>query len=433
MDDITHSNRPPLVPLRPAPPLEHRPVAESGDFKTPEEIARNEGPASSSGNTKTTDQASLHSPEKFSAKHSPKLHNRLKRWWHRQSKKQKVLLIVAAVLILGAGTGGTIFALSRHHKTLPVVSKPKPKAVIVPKPTTVASTLTGLPVDPGVNQRPVTGVMIENSDDARPQSGLDQAGVVFEAVAEGGITRFLALFQDTQPGYLGPVRSARPYYVQWCLGFDCALAHVGGSPEALSDIKTWGAKDLDQFANGNFYQRITSRYAPHNVYTSIAQLNQLEASKGFGAPGFTGFARKADQPLKVPTAKSIDLTPSSADFASHYDYNPITNNYNRSEGGAGHVELDANGIKTQIVPKTIVALVMQQGIEADDDHTSYGTIGNGQAYIFQDGGVTIGTWSKSSNTAQIVLNDAQNKAIKLNAGQTWFTILGNASFVSYHP
>ncbi|MCP5939883.1 DUF3048 domain-containing protein, partial [Klebsiella pneumoniae] len=88
---------------------------------------------------------------------------------------------------------------------------------VVPKPTTVANTLTGLQVAPDVNQRPVTGVMIENSTDARPQSGLDQAGVVFEAIAEGGITRFLALFQDTQPDYVGPVRSSRPYYVQWAL------------------------------------------------------------------------------------------------------------------------------------------------------------------------------------------------------------------------
>src|SRR5581483_6348891 len=115
------------------------------------------------------------------------------------------------------------------------------------QPTTVASTLTGLPVDPSVNKRQVTAVMIENSLDARPQSGLDQAGIVFEALAEGGVTRFMALFQDTQPDYIGPVRSARPYYIQWLLGYDAAYAHVGGSPDALNDITAWHVKDLNQF------------------------------------------------------------------------------------------------------------------------------------------------------------------------------------------
>jgi len=122
------------------------------------------------------------------------------------------------------------------------------RKAVVAKPTTEASKLTGVQVDPAVNQRPTTAVMIENSTAARPQSGLDQAGVVFEAIAEGGITRFEAIYQDSQPAYLGPVRSVRPYYIQWALGFDAAIAHVGGSPEALSDIKTWNAKDLDQFA-----------------------------------------------------------------------------------------------------------------------------------------------------------------------------------------
>src|SRR5262249_15833287 len=158
----------------------------------------------------------------------------------------------------------------------PVVAAAKPKKVIAQKvtaPAVTLSTLSGLPVDPAVNQRPVTGVMIENSVQARPQSGLNQAGVVFEAIAEGGITRFLALYQDTTPDNVGPIRSARPYYEQWALGFDAGYAHVGGSPEALNDIKAWGVRDLDQFYNSGSYHRISSREAPHNVYTGITTLN----------------------------------------------------------------------------------------------------------------------------------------------------------------
>src|SRR6185369_4571690 len=161
----------------------------------------------------------------------------------------------------------------------PPVVKAK-KVVPPPAPTTEASKLQGIQVGFDVNKRPVNAVMIENSEFARPQSGLDQAGVVFEAVAEGGITRFLTLFQDTNTAYLGPVRSVRPYYIQWALGFDAAIAHVGGSPEALSAMKSWSVKDLDQFANGSYFQRVNNRDAPHNVYTSTDQLHALESKKG---------------------------------------------------------------------------------------------------------------------------------------------------------
>src|SRR5581483_8659426 len=123
---------------------------------------------------------------------------------HAQKAKKKkrliILGIIAAVVVLG-GSGGCFALLRTYHPRVTPAVLPNHKYT-PPQPTTVASTLTGLPVDPSVNKRQVTAVMIENSLDARPQSGLDQAGIVFEALAEGGVTRFMALFQDTQPDYI---------------------------------------------------------------------------------------------------------------------------------------------------------------------------------------------------------------------------------------
>jgi hypothetical protein len=319
------------------------------------------------------------------------------------------------------------------HPKLPVkqtqvVAKQK---TVKPVSLTVASNLTGLQVSREVNNRPVTGVMIENSTFARPQSGRRQAGIVFEAVAEGGITRFLALYQDIQPDYVGPVRSVRPYYLLWDLGFDAPIAHVGGSPEALADISTWGAKDLDQFFNANYYQRISSRVAPHNVYTNIAQLNNLESSRNYKPSVFTGFLRKPDSPSKQPSASSIDLSISSSDYNPHYDYSAVSNTYTRNISGQPDQDLLSSGSLVPITPKVVIAMVMQQGIEADDKHTSYNTIGSGQVYIFQDGNVTTGTWQKAGIGAQITFTDANNQPIKLNAGQTWLTAVGSPSNVSY--
>ena len=300
------------------------------------------------------------------------------------------------------------------------------KAKYVPK--TVPSTLTGLPVAPDINKRPVTGVMIENSQDARPQSGLSQAGVVFEAIAEGGITRFLALFQDQNPADIGPIRSARPYYVQWALGFDAGYAHVGGSPDGLALIKATGARDLDQFANSGSYHRISSRAAPHNVYTSIDALMQLETGKGYGTSTYTGFPRTKSVPAKVPAAKTVNFAISGPLYNVHYDYNAPTNSYNRSEGGAPQV--DANGNK-QISPQVVVGMVMPYSMNGK--YSVYGVIGSGPAYVFQDGGVTIGTWTKADDKSQIKFTDGAGKPLKFIPGQTWLTALGSAANITYAP
>lgn len=353
------------------------------------------------------------------------------RWYKRLTRKQWVIIGVAGGVVL---IGGGFAAYKILHKPAPkpvthTVAKTAPK----PQPAPLVSNLTGLPIpDKSVNDRPVTAVMIENSLDARPQSGLDQAGVVFEAVAEGGITRFLALFQDSQPDYIGPVRSVRPYYIQWLAGFNAAVAHAGGSPEALNDLKAWGIPDLDQFANGAYYQRITSRYAPHNLYTSMDQLHQLEAKKGLGAPKYTSLLRKKETPKTVPNAKSIDLNISGFYYNAHFDYDASTDTYKRSEGGKPHMVVAKDGKQTQLAPKVVVALTLSQGIEADDLHTSYGTIGDGHAFIFQDGGVSEATWHKGSNTDQFTFTDGQGKPIGLNPGQTWFTAVGSNDRVKYN-
>jgi hypothetical protein len=372
-------------------------------------------------------------------------------WWAGRSKKQRVLLIVASLLLLSVGSGGAAYLVVHNKKPKAVaIAAPKKAATKAPVDTRVPSTLSGLLVDPSVNQRPVTGVMIENSTDARPQSGLGDASVVFEAIAEGGITRFLALFQDTQPDYIGPVRSVRPYYEQWALGFDAPLAHVGGSPEALANIKIWGVKDLDQFYNSGAYQRVSKRYAPHNVYTSIAKLNEVETAKGYTTSTFKGFARATKEnpykpasattskTSKTPTkpdarttASSIDVAISSSLYNNHYDYDASTNSYKRSEGGQPHMVVDAADAQKQITPKVVITLVMPYGIQSDGKHSDYGTIGTGQLFVFQDGTVTPGTWSKAGNNDQFQFVDNNGHPLLFNPGQTWITVVDAASDVTY--
>lgn len=342
----------------------------------------------------------------------------------RLGKRPTIILAAVAVLLIGGGIIAAYQAQPHGQGGTFISNRP----THTPKVTTVASNLSGLQVDPSINTRPVVGIMIENSTDARPQSGLDQADIVFEAIAEGGITRFLALFHDNMPDYIGPVRSARPYFVQWCMSFDCAFAHAGGSPEALQNIVDWGTKDLNH--NTSAFWRITSRYAPHNLYTSLAKLHEYASSKGYGTADFTPLARKNDTASKTPDAGSIDIAISSAAFNSRYDYDAASNSYARSQAGAAHTVIDAGGTSTQLKPKVIVAMVQQYGV-ASDKHSQYGVIGSGEAFVFQDGTVTKGSWNKADRKGALELKSPDGSPLKINAGQTWFVAVSTASKVTY--
>ncbi|HET7059834.1 MAG TPA: DUF3048 domain-containing protein [Candidatus Saccharimonadales bacterium] len=397
------------------------------DFKTPEEAAaesetgNGEAPAAPD-NTIGDDISPAEINNPMPKKRESKWHKLDTLNWP-PGKKEWIIFIIIVLLLAG---GGYLLL----HKKKPATLQAIPK---VTTQMTVPSTLTGLPVDPIVNKRTVTGVMIENSPQARPQSGLGEAGVVFEAIAEGGVTRFLALYQDTAPDNVGPIRSARPYYEQWNLGFDAGYAHVGGSPEALNDIKQWHVRDLDQFANGGSYHRVGSRAAPHNVYTSISTLSKLEVQKGYVTSHYTGFIRKKKaHPIKSKplAAKTINLAMSGPTYNVHYDYDAASNSYARSEAGAPHVDANTN---KQIKPVVVIALVMPYNLEADGYHSNYATIGSGPVYIFQDGQVITGTWAKTSSTAQFTFKDGSGKIILLNPGQTWLTAVAGTSKVSYSP
>jgi hypothetical protein len=356
---------------------------------------------------------------------------------HHISKRSKIELVALAV-VTGIGSG-VLVLLVMHFAQKPqiqhVASNPVVKPSASPKPNTVASPLSGVQVSPDLAKRPVTGIMIENSPDARPQSGLQDAGVVYEAIAEGGITRFMALFQDSRPSYIGPVRSLRPYYIDFGWPYQASIAHVGGSPDALSQIRSGGFRDLDQFFNSGAYSRIGSRTAPHNVYTDFNRLDQLNQSKGFNSSNFTPWPRKDDKPAATPTDAHIDVRISSPIYYSHYDYDKASNTYNRSEGGKPHVQVtsanDRSG--TLIHPKVVVAVAMSYGVIDRAGHSNYGVTGSGPIKVFQDGTVIDGTWSKSDRSDMFHFKDSSGSPISLDAGQTWVVAVSGLNEVSAAP
>lgn len=345
--------------------------------------------------------------------------------FRRLSKKQLIILAIVALLVIGAGV---YFFVIKKNSSESAQKNSVSQEEKTEEPQVPTSPLTGRQVESAeVAARPVTGIMIENSPESRPQSGLYQADMVYEAIAEGGITRFLAVYQESQPDRIGPIRSARPYYVDYIAGLDGSFGHVGGSPEALQDIKTLNIKDLDQFYNADAYSRISGKAAPHNVYSDFSKLNALNTSKGYTSSKFTGFVRKADVP-QTPTASSISLILSGPRYDAQFNYDQASNSYLRSQAGAAHKD-EPTG--KQINPKVVVALVTNKANDPDGYHTDYSTVGSGKVFVFQDGIVSEGTWTKADRKASMQLSDMNGLPLKLNAGQTWLTLVASANDVRF--
>lgn len=376
-------------------------------------------------------QSDHHTPPTVSGPTLSAHHNKKPRkhrfWPPRLTKKQWLTVGTVAAVVLVFGGYLTWKILQPKPQPIAVVQETPAEPE---KPVQEKSKLTGLPVPTGTNKStPVTAVMIENSPDARPQSGLKDAGVVYEAIAEGGITRFVAFFQEAKPDYIGPVRSVRPYYLDFIKPYDAPVAHAGGSGAALAIVRGGQFKDLDQFFYPDYYERISTRYAPHNLYTSRAKLLALQKTKGWNTSDFTGMTRSDEaKPSKNITAKAIDFSLSSYLYNPHYDYDASSNTYKRSEGGAPHTD-EKSG--KQLAPNVVIALVMPHHYEGI--YSVYQTTGSGQAYIFQNGTVTKASWKKSSQSAQLSLLDANGKQIGLNPGQTWFTLVNSSTDVHYTP
>ena len=354
--------------------------------------------------------------------------NPFKRRFHRvnePSKRGKLYFYIAIGLLIAVG-GGLLLWINSLGLDFGVGNSEAPAKK---PPVHWYSPLSGVEVaDEATTKRPVTAVMIENSPDARPQSGLADAEVVFEAVAEGGITRFIALYQTSRPELIGPVRSLRPYYADWAAGFDPSVAHVGGSPEALTMIRSGNyGVDIDQFFNAGNYWRASDRVAPHNVYTNSEKLDELVAAKGKTTSTYTFSPRVNEKKVDPPALSHIDVNVSSGIFNVSYDYDTATNSYHRRQGGEAHTDRE----KGQIAPKVVVVMKTNISLSADGQHMVIATSGSGTAYVFQNGTVTEGTWSKAGPREQLFFKDAAGKDIPLVRGQTWITTIDNARSVTW--
>jgi hypothetical protein len=299
----------------------------------------------------------------------------------------------------------------------------------VMEPEPVVCPLTGLETTASPDRIPIA-VAIDNVRQARPQAGLDKADIVYEMLAEGGIPRFLALYYcaGDSEDRIGPVRSARTYFISVAGQFDAALAHAGGSPQALREIEAGRIHSLDQFRFGEAYQRDRLRRAPYNLYTSTAQLRGAAEGAGFSAPG------RLEGP-RFETPQSLGTEPYSIQIPYPttrvtYEYTPSTGEYARFMDGAAHRD-EVSG--EQLTVKNVIIQFARHSVVDERGRLGIDLVGTGDAIFFTGGRRIEGSWIRDSESDAFRYEDAGGNPVTFVPGQSWVQIVRTGTNVTGGP
>ncbi len=393
--------------------------------------------------------------------------------------KKKVALIISIIIALLAAAGTAVYFIFFFNKKdeQPAQQEVQPE----PEIPHYYSKLSGLEIaSESENLLPTYCMQVPNGlDGARPQVGLDEAGVVFEAIAEAGITRFAAIFQNPKSTVLGPIRSLRSYYLDWDTPFDCTIVHAGGSPGAIADLNAGNYRDLTE--NYTYMWRDYNTFiAPNNLMTSPQLLAQFNSDNGYTNSSLHAFPRllpKEAEEIKIAARKNAGLDRDEAEsdditncenndetncqskavtplitefsvnfsystsFNTDYKYDEATNTYLRSyASGEPHliyscIDVEKEnpspksdcGLAKQLAPSAVVAMMVDEYRDTDGYHEVINSIGTGIAYIFQNGTAIKGSWKKENKASQIEFRDEEGNMISFIPGQLWIAAVPNSS------
>jgi hypothetical protein len=362
-----------------------------------------------------------------------------------------VVAIVAATLLVVTTPGGTAqatpIAIASQMTASPSPlsssspeASPSPTAAgpATPVPTDwVASDLDGVLASKDLAHRLPIAIMIDDNIIARPQSGFSSASIVYQAPADGGEDRYMLVFQEGTAKDIGPVRSARPYYVYWVDEYKAVFGHYGGDVKSLQQVipaNTKNIYNMDALNGGSCpYHRIDTRVGPHNAYTNSADLISCTAKLGYPAT----FQNMPVRPFREDVA--LDQRPASQTITIPYrtgtigyTFDPATDSYNRLVDGKLQID-PAN--KEQVKARNVI--VMFQSLTTDPqsepgyNRPVVANEGTGKAVVFQEGKAIEGTWKKTSDTALTRFYDSSGKEISLVRGQIYMQSVPVGTALTY--
>jgi hypothetical protein len=347
-------------------------------------------------------------------------------------------------LILGFLVFGTIFSwiyLSHLYSLSFGILKPEVKAKGISSnnaPDEFYRRLDGIKVSSSeeANLWPVA-IMIENLYSVRPQNGLFQAALVYETYAEAGTTRCLTFYNGGSEKIekIGPVRSARHYFLSWVYETAALFGHAGGSPMALGNIRDYDTNDFNGIGKeARYFWRDSSISAPHNLFTSSEKIVYGLRDKGLLEKEATfdrwNFKDEIALVERTTDEKFVKVQFSSKSYEVEFKYNRENNEYLRFNGGSPHIDKNNN---QQIKAKNVVVQIVPEiTYFGEKGRIDMRVEGEGRVLVFRDGQIIEGVWKKSDRVSRTQYYDSSGNKIPFNRGNTWVEVIPEDKTVEYN-
>lgn len=345
------------------------------------------------------------------------------------------ILAAAIMAVLLAACAGN----SKTREQLGQAATAVPSAIASPtaSPDVIRiAPLTGEIIDEAhflkIEGRPPLAVMVDNIVTAAPQAGLDQADVVIEALVEGGITRFMAVFHSREPEVIEPVRSARTPFLYWVAEYNAVFVHVGsaeldGPADAGQQIRDWGIADIDLGMRrfDDSYIRDPGRRAPHNVLISASRIWEKARELGFeGSPravalwpfaGTEGLKHGVEAP-----GFTVRFGALSPRFTARWDWDPGTYRYLRSQFGGPQIDAVSGN---RLAFANVIVQYADAYLADSSEHVLIDVVGEGRAQVFTGGQLSEATWRKADRNGRTEFFDLEGNPVPLLAGPTWIEVV----------
>lgn len=350
--------------------------------------------------------------------------------------KNKKLLIGSIFIVVCLVIGGCYVAYKKvfYKDPKPNVSsnqtkKSNPETIVkTPEAPKYYAPFTGEEISQEVSKNAAFFAIIENSPDARPQSGLYAADIVYETMAEGGIPRFIALFQKNSPDKIGPIRSARPYFLDITKEYNLPFAHCGYSEEARMQIENQKLMSLNEFTYGSSFYRSTDRKAPHNLYSTADNLRKLASSLNYVKP--SNMSLKFDKSYWDNTSfTAANNVLIKLNYSYNTSYTFKDGLYYKSMDGKAAIDKETS---TPLTAKNIVIQITDMSIQNDNLHINIRLNGSGEGYLISNGKYLKIKWHKDSTDSQTILKDEAGNQVFLNPGNIWWHIIDKYGTVTFN-
>lgn len=335
-------------------------------------------------------------------------------------KLSLIICLIVVVFIVGGAIAARQFMKKSGSSTggiFPSVKKSESLAT---------SSLDGKSYPADKASRHPLAVIIENHPDARPQYGVSKASLVYEAITEGGITRYLTIYGPNDAPEIGPIRSARLFFMDYLKEYDAFFAHAGGNEDALDNIDNYSIKDLNHSQNYFWRDRKGKSVASeHTLYSSTDKLYEYASSKKYdiNTSSFEAMKFKTAGPASTE-GKSIEIDFSTASYKVRWSYSPTTNNYLRFLAGKEDVD---SSTREQLKADNVVIQEVSRKLNATGNYGGENwvmqTVGSGKATVYQDGKTIDATWKKPSRDSRTLFYDPTGAQISFNPGVTWYEIV----------